>query len=123
MIDLSKFVRSLKFAIKGIVHVFKTEQNFRIQIIAAALIAILMVFFKTSFIETVVLITMITIVFIVEFINTVFERVVDVLKPRLHPYAMIIKDIMAGSVLLASLAALIIGLLIFLPKISDRFLT
>ena len=123
MIDLSKFVRSLKFAIKGIVHVFKTEQNFRIQIIAAALIAILMVFFKTSFIETVVLITMITIVFIVEFINTVFERVVDVLKPRLHPYAMIIKDIMAGSVLLASFAALIIGLLIFLPKISDRFLT
>ena len=55
-----------------------------------------------------------------ELINTIFEKVVDVLRPRIHHYAEVIKDIMAAAVLVSSIGAVIIGVLIFLPYIVGR---
>ena len=57
------------------------------------------------------------VVLIMELINTIMERVVDILKPRVHPYVRLIKDLMAASVLLASILAVIVGLIIFIPYI------
>ena len=58
----------------------------------------------------------------VELINTILERVVDILKPRVHPYAQLIKDVMAAAVLIASIGAVVIGTIIFYPYIKDLFL-
>jgi len=60
-------------------------------------------------------------VLIMELINTVFERVVDILKPRIHPYARVIKDLMAATVLITSIVAVIVGVIIFYPYIQERF--
>ena len=52
-------------------------------------------------------------VLILELLNTILERLVNLFKPRIHPYAKVIKDMMAAAVLLASLSATIVGILIF----------
>jgi diacylglycerol kinase len=49
------------------------------------------------------------------------ERVVNVLKPSPHPYARVIKDVMAAGVFIFSVGALVIGAVIFLPHIIEQF--
>ena len=58
---------------------------------------------------------------VMELINTVFERVVDILKPRVHPYARLIKDLMAATVLITSIVAVVVGIIIFYPYIINKF--
>ena len=53
-----------------------------------------------------------------ELFNTAIEVLVDLVSPEIHPKAKIIKDVAAGAVLIAAFAAVLIGLIIFLPKIS-----
>ncbi len=49
-----------------------------------------------------------------ELFNTAFERVMDMLKPRIHPYVRVVKDVVAGAVLIGAIVALSIGVMIFL---------
>ena len=65
--------------------------------------------------QAIALLLLIILVLTLELINSILERFVDVFKPRIHPMVEEIKDLMAGAVLIASLGALIVGLLIFLP--------
>lgn len=81
----------------------------------------LMIFFPLSGLERALILLSIVLVLTLELANTALERVMDILKPRIHPYARVIKDVMAGSVLLASLAALAIGIAIFLPYVANFF--
>ena len=73
--------------------------------------------YDLSRLESVALILVIISVLILEALNTIFEHLSDILKPRLHDYIKIIKDIMAAVVLMASIGAIIIGLMIFWPHI------
>ena len=78
-------------------------------------VMILMFIFDIRGVEKVALFLVIFSVLAMEIINTIFERVVDILKPRVHPYAQLIKDIMAAAVLIASIGAIVIGFIIFYP--------
>jgi len=118
MFQFRKFIKSLQYASRGLILVFKEEQNFRIQIGAAAVCLILAFIFPLRNLERVALILVMAFVLVLELINSIFERFVDILKPRAHFYVEVVKDVMAAAVLLASLAALIIGLIIFLPHIG-----
>ena len=69
--------------------------------------------------ERIVIVLLITMVLTMELLNTALEYFTDLLKPRLHQYVERIKDIMAGAVLLTSLAAVVVGLLIFVPYFID----
>lgn len=117
MFHLRKMIQSFKYAFKGLILIFKEEQNFRIQIAAAAVIFILMFALKIRNWEKVALILVITFVLVLELINSIFERVVDMMKPRVHFYVEAVKDIMSAAVFLASLAALAVGLIIFIPRL------
>lgn len=108
-------MKSFHYALKGLGLVFREEQNFRIQIIAALAVFILMFVLETKNWEKVALILVISFVLVLELINSIFERVVDMLKPRVHFYVEAVKDLMAAAVLIASLAALVVGLIIFIP--------
>ena len=112
----NQFIRSLKHASQGFKFVWR-ENNFKIQMIIALVVIILMFVFDLSRLERVALILVIISVLILEALNTIFEHLSDVLKPRLHDYIKIIKDIMAAVVLMASIAAIIIGCMIFWPHI------
>ena len=81
-----------------------------------------MYLFPTRSLEKIALFIVIFAVLVMELINTIFERVVDMLKPRVHPYAQLVKDVMAAAVLLSSIGAVIVGIIIFWPYFQDLFL-
>ena len=114
----STLFRSFYYAWRGVVLVFKEEQNFRLQLAAGLVIIVLMYVLPVKNWEKVALLLVMAFVLVLELINSIMERIVDMLKPRLHIYVESIKDIMAAAVLLASLVALAIGLLIFIPYIK-----
>ena len=89
--------------------------------IAAALVIVLMIVFPLRTLERIALSLVITFVLVLELINTIMEKIVDILKPRIHHYVEIIKDMMAAAVLIASIGALVVGLLIFWPYLFSRF--
>jgi len=117
IINLKTLIKSFKYAIKGIRYTFRHEQNFRIQSFIALVVVIFMFVFEISRGEAVILFLLILLVLVLELINTTLEKVVDILKPRIHHYVEVIKDLMAAMVFLASLGSLIIGILIFWPYI------
>lgn len=112
-----RIIKSFKYALKGVYYCFKEEQNFRFHVISAIMVFILMFVLNTSILEKVFLILLVGLVIIAELINSIFERIVDIIKPRLHPYAKKIKDMMAAIVLIAALVSFVCGLIIFIPKI------
>jgi diacylglycerol kinase len=108
---------SFLYAAKGLSYTFRNEQNFRIQLLLGAVVVVLMVVFKVRQWEAVALIFVMVAVLIMELLNTILERFVDLLKPRLHHYSEIIKDMMAAAVFLTSLGALVVGCIIFVPHL------
>ena len=117
--ETERFKRSLHHALDGIKYALLHERNFRIEILVAFLVIFLIFFFKVKSWEAILLILMIMWVLIFELVNTVLERVVDILKPRIHPYARLIKDLMAAAVLITSIVSAIVGIIIFYPYVRE----
>lgn len=115
--SIKKFIRSILNALRGVKYASK-EQNFRIQAIISVIIVFFAIFFNLKTWERVVLILIIVFILVLEILNSVFERVVDILEPRVHPYAKVIKDMMAAAVLISSLGAIFIGVIVFGPYIE-----
>jgi undecaprenol kinase len=118
---MSKLRRSFQHALAGLYYVLKYERNFQIELVIGIFIGTLILILKLKGWEAIVLILMIMWVLITELTNTVFEKVVDILKPRIHPYARLIKDIMAAVVLISCIVAMIIGVIIFLPYAREMW--
>ena len=107
------------FAFNGIKEVIKTEHNFRIHIITTFFIVLLGLFFNITAFEWISIWLVVSLVLILEMINSVIERIMDFLSPDHHPIVGQIKDITAGAVLVAAITSAIIGAIIFLPKIMN----
>jgi len=114
---IKQFSKSLSYAFRGLKYIIKKEKNFQNEVAIGMLVILAMIYFKVTRSEMVVLFIIITGVLVMEILNTIVERVVDVLKPRVNPYARLIKDLMAASVLLAAILSTIIGFIIFFPYI------
>ncbi len=112
---IKSLYRSFGHATRGVKRVFQTEQSFRIQVIAGAIVVFLTFVLPLAVWELVLVLLLVALVLILELINSVFERLVDSFRPRLHPVVGEIKDIMAATVLIASIFAAIIGIIIFGP--------
>ncbi len=119
MVNLSRLAKSLKYSLKGIAKVFKEEQNFRIHSLAAILVLLLAWLLKVSILEFVILLLLICLVLILEIVNSIVERLLDMIKPRLHVYIEDIKDMSAAIVFLGAGTAAIIGMMIFLPHLAE----
>ncbi len=113
--SIQGFGHSVTHAWRGLVTVFKSEQNFRLQILIAIIVTALAVYFPLRVWEVILLILLMMLVLMMELLNTAIEYFADLLKPRLHHYVLVVKDIMAAAVLLVSLGSAIIGIIIFLP--------
>ena len=109
--------KSFKFATEGIISEFKKGRNFRIQILMGTLAVILGIVLKITPPEWFSLILVISSVLILELINTAVESMVDMISPEIQEKAKIAKDVSAGAVLVASIAAVFVGAFLFLPKI------
>lgn len=108
-------MRSFVHAARGVLFTFKNERNFQVEVGVACALILAMLWLPLSTVENMLLILAMTSVLALELINTALERVMDILKPRVHPYARVVKDVTAGAVFVISLGALILGLVILLP--------
>lgn len=117
--NIKRFVQSFKDAWKGIVYTASHEQNFRVQLIATVFVVVFGIVLPLTRYEAIIIALLVVLVLLLELLNTAVERMLDVIKPRLSERVEAVKDIMAAMVLLASLAALIIGSIIFYPHIIE----
>lgn len=111
-------INSLEFAITGVKTVYKDERNIRIHTVCAVLVIILGLFLRLDRFEWLWIIVCIFLTLLMEIINTIFENVVDmVTNKHFHPLGKKIKDVAAAAVLFTAIFSVIVGALIFLPKI------
>jgi len=104
-------------AFAGIKYAFTSQPNFRVHLIFAILAILLANVLSVSQPHWLILIFTICLVFITEMVNTAIESLTDLIEIKQNQYAKIAKDVSAGMVLLTSVAAVFIGLIIFIPYI------
>lgn len=114
-----RFHKSVGHALDGIEYAINHERNIKIEILFAIIASILGFILKISILEWIVIILLIAMIIALELINTAIERCVDLVTKDYHELAKVSKDMAAGAVLVASLFSVIVGLLIFLPKLID----
>jgi diacylglycerol kinase len=120
---LNERSRSFKYAFAGIIHTFRTQPNVWIHALAMIIVVFAGFLLKISLIEWTLVIIAIGVVITTEILNTAIEKLVDLVSPERQEKAGIVKDLSAAAVLIASFMALIIGCIIFIPKILHVFLT
>jgi diacylglycerol kinase len=97
--------------------VLKTQHNAWVHSLVATFVFAIGLWLKLPPRDWAVLVLTVAMVFTAEFINTAIEAVVDLASPEKHPLAKVGKDVGAGAVLVAALAAVLIGLLILGPPL------
>jgi len=110
-------LRSVKFAVRGIATMLKTQHNALLHAAATALVISTGLLLKLSVGEWCWIVLAITSVWTAEALNTAFEFLTDVASPEFHPLAEKAKDVAAGAVLLAALGSVAIGGLVLGPRI------
>lgn len=116
-----KRLASFHFALAGLRFLFKTQVNSRIHLAAAGLAVGLGCWLEISSVEWAILVICIAVVVALEAMNTAIEQAIDLVSPDFHPFAGRAKDLAAGAVLWAAIAAAVVGGIVFLPKIWERF--
>jgi diacylglycerol kinase len=117
-ISISRFRRSFGHAIRGFQRALATENSFRIHVVVALCVSIALCFLRLDRIDTAFIIFVMATILVLELVNTVVERFVGLLEPRVHPYVGVIKDLMAAAVLVMTLAAIAIGALLLSSRWS-----
>lgn len=111
------FYKSLGYAISGIIQCIQKERNIKIHLVFMFLVIICGFLFQLSITEWLVCILLFGLVISLELVNTAIEAAVDLCTQEYHPLAKIAKDTAAGAVLISAIASVVIGLIIFVPKI------
>ena len=119
--QVKKRLKSFSYAFAGIKDLFKTQPNAQIHLFVALCVLIAGFFFNISTIEWCILSLTMALVLSAEGFNTAIEYLTDLVSPDHHPLAGKTKDVAAGAVLISAIAAVIVGLLIFLPKMIQLF--
>ena len=108
------WLRSFVYAWAGIAYAWRTQRNFRVEVVIGALALGLGLLLKINLSSILV---MIALVLTLEMINTALEALVDLSSPTYHPLAKIAKDVAAGAVLMASCISVLVGMALFLEPI------
>ncbi len=104
-------------AFRGLYVVSRATRHLFIHIVSALIVVALGFYFRVSSLEWIALVFTIGLVFITETLNTAIEIDIDLTSPEYHPFARDTKDVAAGAVLLSVFVAVIVGLIVFLPRI------
>jgi len=111
------FLRKVSYALTGIKTAFAEEKHIRIHVTVALLVIILGAIVSLHPIEWMIVLLTIGNIIALELINSGIERAVDFTGTEIHPLAKKAKDMSAGAVLIMSIIAVVIGIIIFMPKI------
>ena len=113
---IKKRILSFIPAFKGLFWLFKNEANAQVHIIATIVVISAGYYFKIETKDWLILCFAIGLVITAEALNTSIEKLVDLLHPQKHQQAGLVKDLAAAGVLVASIVAVIIAALVFVPK-------
>jgi len=120
--SLGARLMSFVHAGRGLKFVLQDEHNAWIHAFLTVVVIVLGSVLKISAMEWCLLILAMALVWITETINTALEHLTDLVSPEHHPLAGKVKDIAAGAVLLAAIAAVFVGILIFIPHLQTTLL-
>ena len=107
---------SFKFSFEGLAAFFRREHNSWLHFIATLAVFIIAAIVGVTKTELLALVFAIGFVWVAEIFNTCIERIMDHVSPERHPNVKFIKDLASGGVLIAAVTAVIVGLIIFIPK-------
>ena len=110
-------LKSVRYAFDGALYLFKTESSIKIQLGVALVVTVAGFYFNISRTEWLFQVAIIGLVISIEGMNTAVEYIVDFIHPDHHASIGRIKDIAAGAVFIASMAAVIVAVIIYYPKI------
>jgi diacylglycerol kinase len=116
---MKKFLRSVGFALQGAVQFFSKQRNAKIQTVMGILAISLGFIVSITPYQWLLVLFCIGLVISLEMINSAIEIFCDMVTTDFHPGIKIIKDVAAGAVLIASVASLVIGLIIFIPALTN----
>jgi diacylglycerol kinase (ATP) len=111
---------SFNYAFEGIIHVLRTQRNLRLHFLAAILVFAAAIALGVSRLQLIALVLSIAFVLVAEMLNTAIEAVIDLSTTSFDPNAKLAKDIAAGAVLIASIAAVGVGFLVFEDAAGTR---
>ena len=112
-----RFLRSFRFAGRGILAAFSSENNCRIQVAIAVVVVGLSFYLRLSPLEWAVVVICIGLVVGLEMVNSAIEKTCDRITREQDDYVRYIKDMAAGAVLWVSICSAVAGAVIFIPKI------
>jgi diacylglycerol kinase (ATP) len=110
---MKHFLNSFRYAMGGIIFCIKYERNMRIHIVITIYVLYFSTFYDFTRVETILLILTCVAAVSLEMVNTAIEVVIDKVSPTYHTLAKIGKDVAAGAVLIATIAAVAIGIMLF----------
>lgn len=110
-------LRSFGNAFRGWWYVVRTQRNAWLHVVIAGVAFALAAWLHLDTISWALIVLTTAIVFAAEFLNTAIEAVVDLASPQKHPLAKVGKDVGAGAVLIAALAAVVVGVLVLGPPL------
>jgi diacylglycerol kinase len=114
---ISKMLRSFKFALAGMVHLVRFENNTQFHFLATLLVIFAGYWLKIDQNEWIIIIFAMALVWSAEAFNSAIEKLCDRVEPEKDPIIGKVKDMAAAGVLFLAIAAAIVGCMIFLPKI------
>jgi diacylglycerol kinase (ATP) len=113
-------LQSFRHAFSGLWYVLRTQRNAWIHAIVTIMVILLGSWLRLGRYDWVILTIAVCFVWLAEIINTALEAITDLASPEQHPLARVGKDVGAGAVLLASITAIVLGLLILLPPLLEK---
>jgi diacylglycerol kinase (ATP) len=118
-VQVRRVARSFGFAVEGVLTIVRTQPNFWVHLFAGCLAAALGIVLRLSPAELALIVLTIALVLVAESINTVVETICDLVSPGYHPLVKRAKDVSAGAVLIAAVAALGVAVLLFGPRLAS----
>jgi diacylglycerol kinase len=112
--NIPKSIQSFRYAFNGFIHLFKNENNFKIHILATLLTILIGFWVQFSYIEWIIIVFCIGLVLIIEGLNSAIEKTIDLISPEFDTRAGIAKDISAAAVLIATILAIVVGMIVLI---------
>ncbi|MCC6639514.1 diacylglycerol kinase family protein [Candidatus Falkowbacteria bacterium] len=115
---MKRFAKSLSHALRGFKVALQEEPNLRIHCVIGLLVILASIYFQITRVEFFFVAFAIVLVLVAEIINSIFERMLDMLKPGVNEYVKDMKDIMAAVVVIVVAFAIAIGVVVFVPYLN-----
>ena len=118
----SSLVKTFRDAFTGLGYVVRTQRNARIHLSITLLVFAIAAWLRITAQDWAILVLTAALVWTSELINTALEAVVDLASPQEQPLARAAKDLAAGAVLIAALAAIVVGVLLLGPALLRKLM-